>query len=567
MAADRVANEELSMAVKPTDEVQPEDAWAPESGSDWRDRIVMLASWWKEIAVITVICALLGGLVAVALNSLGGPQYKAWADVAIVRTTSELNFDQRFTTTSETDIRYIATNAVAWRSALIGLAQGPDIAEQVVGQLGDLLDAQQRIPVNLANDVKAASVGGGGSAGESDLIRITATADTPERAARIATAWAEVYVRKVNQIYGQAPDELLASIQVEQARAEADYEKAQSAVEDFIANNQVDELNRQVNEKQDVIEQMAKARAALTTSYFDTETKDSTARFERWLQVNRALDQARTLRSQVAAAGGGSAGSSALVADLLKLQALTQVLDEEPAPPETTDAGSARQVQVQVGTTPLQIQLNANSTLSREELLADIDGLTQALEQRRGELEQQIASAGELLLSSDMYAVLAQAARGGSSLARSLQAQPVTTANAATVSTVPSSTTSSELLTGAVRNLEAEVRDLRSQLEKENARGNQLTQERDLARDTLKTVNSKVAELALARAAAGSEVRFATPAVPPAAPEGSGAVKAATYGGILGFLVSVFMVLVANEFGMSPFFSKGQAKNPDSPKQ
>jgi uncharacterized protein involved in exopolysaccharide biosynthesis len=290
------------MTVKPTEQPHPEDHWASEYESDWRHGIVVLVSWWKEIVAITLACGLLAGLVAVALNSLGGPKYKAWADVAFVRTTSELNFDQRFTTTSETDIRYIATNASAWRSALIGLAQGPAMAEQVAEQLGNLLDAEQRIPANLARGVGVALVNGSGTAGESDLIRITATADTPEKAARIATAWAEIYVRKVNQIYGQAPDELLASIQTEQTRAQDDYAKAQGAVEGFIADNQVDELSREINEKQDVIQQMAKARATLTTTYFETEMKDATARFERWLQVNRALDQARTLRSQAAPA-------------------------------------------------------------------------------------------------------------------------------------------------------------------------------------------------------------------------------------------------------------------------
>jgi uncharacterized protein involved in exopolysaccharide biosynthesis len=561
MMSDGARNQEKLRTVTSMQEAPPEDGWAAEDGFDWRHHVVVLASWWREIVVITVAAALLAGLAVFALNRLGGPEYKASADVAIVRTVSELTLDPRFTTTSDTDIRYIATNASAWRNGLIGLAQGPAIAKQVVGQLGDLLGTEQRIPDNLAKDVKAALVSGNGSAGESDLIRITATADTPEKAARIATAWAEIYVHKVNQIYGQAPDELLASIQTEQTRAQNDYEKAQGAVEGFIADNQVDELSREINEKQDVIQQMAKARAALTTTYFETETKDATARFERWLQVNRALDQARTLRTQITAGSAGSAGSGALVADLLKLQAFTQVLDKPSSTQPATGSGSAGPVQVQVDTTPLQIQLDANSTLSQDELVADIDGLIQALGQRRGELEQQLAAAGELLLSPDMYTVLAQTARSGSSLAQSLQAQPATTTtNAVTASTAPNASVSSQLLTDAVRGLEEEVRNLKAQLEKETARDKQLTQERDLASDALKTVNSKVAELALARAAAGSEVRLATPAVPPAKPVGSGAVKAAVLGGVLGLLVGVIIALVANAIGITPFLSRGSVK-------
>jgi len=108
--------------------------WRPGGKRSWR------LPWRRSAA----------GLAVFALNRLGGPEYKAWADVAIVRTVSELTLDPRFTTTSDTDVRYIASNATAFRNALLGLAQGPAIAEQVVAQLGDLLNPTKRIPAVLA---------------------------------------------------------------------------------------------------------------------------------------------------------------------------------------------------------------------------------------------------------------------------------------------------------------------------------------------------------------------------------------------------------------------------------
>ncbi len=291
-----------------------------------------------------------------------------------------------------------------------------------MGQLGDALDAEERIPTNLAKEVEAALVSEGGRAGDSDLIRITATANTPEKAARIAMAWADTYVRNVNQIYGQAPDELLASILSEQAQAKTDYEQAQAALEEFIAGNRSDALSRQITEKQGVIDRIVQARADVAAAYLQTETQTRTARFERWLQVVRALDQARTLRGQVAAGGAASIGGGALVVELLKLQALTQVLDQPSQTSQTTQSTSAGPVQVQVGTTPLQIQLDADSALSRDELLADIDALVKALGEQRGELELQIAAPGELLANADRSAYLGQAARwrraGGTSQPR-----------------------------------------------------------------------------------------------------------------------------------------------------
>jgi capsular polysaccharide biosynthesis protein len=542
------------MTEAPQGELPPEDGWAAEDGSNWRHSIVVLASWWKEIAAITAGVALLAGLVAASLNWLSEPTYKAWVDVAIVRTVSELNFDQRFTTTSDTDIRYIAMNASAWRNALVGLAGGPAIAEQVVAQIGDTLDAKHRIPANLAGIVDAARVGGGSSLGDSDLIRITATADTPERAVRIATAWAEAYVHKVNQIYGQAPDELLASMQEEKARASADYQKAQAALEAFIAGNRTDELSRQIAEKQGVVDQVVKARANVAAAYLDAETQARSARFERWLQVTRALAQARTLRSQVAASGASSTGSGALIADLLKLQALTQVLDKptgaaqaaQSTLPGSAQSASPGTVQVQVGGTPLQIQLDADATLSREELLADIDALVQALEPLRAELERQIVAPGQDSLEAGMSTYLGQAKTG---------TEP------GSASSLSATTEGSGLLDSTVRGLEEEVRGFRAALETETARNTQLTQARDLAWETLKTVSSKVAELNLARAAAGSEVRIASPAVQPSQPESRiGVAKAVLYGGIAGLLIGVLIALGANSFGIPPFFSGRRAR-------
>jgi capsular polysaccharide biosynthesis protein len=550
---------EKSMTGEPLEDIQAGAGWATEGEFDWRHYIVVLATWWREIVVITVVTALLAGFAVVAANQLHEPEYKAWAEVAMVRTISQLNFDERFITTSGTDVRSVAANSTARRNALLGLAQGPAVAEQVAGQLGDALDAEERIPTNLAKQVEAALVSESGRAGESDLIRITATADTPDKAARIAMAWADTYVRNVNQIYGQAPDELLASILSEQAQAKTDYEQAQAALEKFIAGNRNDALSRQITEKQGVIDRIVQARADVAAAYLQTETQTRTARFERWLQVAHALDQARTLRRQVAAGGAASIGGGALVVELLKLQALTQVLDQPSQAQQETQSTSAGPVQVQVDATPLQIQLDADSALSRDELLADIDALVKALGEQRGELELQIAAPGELLANADKSAYLGHAARGADAPTEqaSLSGQSNSEANAAGATSASIAIVGPDLLDSTVYDLEQAIRSLRAQLETEGARYRQLVQARDTTWDTLKTMSSKVTELALARAAGGSEVRLAAVAVPPAQPEGYGEMKVVIIGGMLGLLAGVLIALVANSFGIQRFFSRG----------
>ncbi len=133
-------------------------------------------------------------------------------------------------------------------------------------------------------------------------------------------------------------------------------------------------------------------------------------------------------------------------------------------------------------------------------------------------------------------------------------------ANTAEATSASIATVGPDLLDSTVYDLEQAVRSLRAQLETEGARYRQLVQERDTTWDTLKTMSSKVTELALARAAGGSEVRLAAVAVPPGQPEGVGEVKVVALSGILGALVGVFIAIVANSFGIPPFFSRRQAR-------
>lgn len=83
---------------------------------------------------------------------------------------------------------------------------------------------------------------------------------------------------------------------------------------------------------------------------------------------------------------------------------------------------------------------------------------------------------------------------------------------------VPAGSAESGSVAQTITQLEKAKLALKSQLEAEKARELRLTEQRDLNRDTFKTLSSKVAELSIARAANGSEVRFASPAIPPVEP-------------------------------------------------
>ena len=114
-------------------------------------------------------------------------------------------------------------------------------------------------------------------------------------------------------------------------------------------------------------------------------------------------------------------------------------------------------------------------------------------------------------------------------------------------------------LSGATEQIENEIRELKSQLETEQAKQKELNQQRDLAWSTFTTISNKVAELRLSRAAAGSEVRFAAAAVAPQDPvDGPSLVLAVAAGGILGLFLATVYAFLANYLGQRPFLSKRQ---------
>jgi uncharacterized protein involved in exopolysaccharide biosynthesis len=624
---------------------------------DLRQYLNVLVAWWKEILLFALLCGVAAGGIYWFLQSAEPPTYVASADVAIVRTISEVSFDERFTTQPET---VAASNAAARRGALLALASSPSLAVEVVEVLGNDLPEELRNPALLAKAVRAALATSSGTRTDSDLIRITATNHTAETSAQIATAWAQAYVRNVNQVYGQVPNEIIASIQAEQTTAEADYAAAQQTLEDFVARSRVSQLSRQiadvestiavlrrgrqntlnslvdrtVNSRDQVAEAITEAQAEnqssavvaelkgqrnLALAYIDAYYKGQEAviseqgqrdrdllggYYTRWLQTTRALQEAESLRGQISETGDAILGSSALVLTLLKLQAYTQALD--PQDPQLMDiitqpdtqitaqatnenaaasapalVQSTQPVQVQVADSPLQLNLDDKSEVSRDDLLVDADALIAALTLRLTTLEGQIAELSEQLLSGNgAQFVQAAAADTGTQVETIREQVPILLAPLSRVTgtldlgtaaigeqlasllaledlQVLATAQSSQPLQDTIARLEEDLRVLQSELEDEKAESTRLTQERDLALEAYDAVSSKIAELNLSRAAASSEVRFAAPGVPAAEPvSGASPILVAAAGAVFGLILGVIVAFVADAMGHAPFLSR-----------
>ena len=126
-----------------------------------------------------------------------------------MRTQTDVNLDERFTTSSDAPAQ---ADIGARRAALLGLVASSRIAEKVIAELGGLLNLGEQNPAKLLALVKGSIAPVTGRTTPSDLIDISVTADSPEKAAAIANAWVKYYVQEVNHIYGQVPDEMMMSV-------------------------------------------------------------------------------------------------------------------------------------------------------------------------------------------------------------------------------------------------------------------------------------------------------------------------------------------------------------------
>lgn len=662
------------MTVQSTQGPARPDAWEADDEIDLRKYIDILLKRWREILFFTVLIVVLAAAAVFALRATQIRMYEAAANVAIVRTQTDVNFDDRFTTSSDSNRTQDVTSR---RAALVGLAKSGTIAEAVITDLGDQLDEEQRDPASLLRRIDAALSTQNGRAGQSDLIEITAEADSPEVAAAIANSWARRYVQEVNRIYGQVPDEMMASVEQELTQAQTKYGEAQINLESFLAMTPLNTLRRQVTETQESIRilQTANGEALdnyvkevldsyrrIVSTYLDAQTSaqilgfrreqqgqrdlldaymrtynetmvDSFATqserdqklvrlyYDQWLRSVAGLSTARALQSSLEAGGDGAVASTASALRLLKLQLVTGLSDgipsmqqsllaqfgtvetitqNAPVIPGSTDSAvvppvvNVQSIQPPATNQPYlpnqptyQIQLDPPANTTLEGVSSDVAGVIRGLETQLTTLETAIADFNRDWLSGDSYdglnasipdesalvdairtqypdlfkggvfSSIADAAAQTSTLADMGQTQGGDLLRLAGEETLTLSDETNAPMAETLAQLESRLQTLQSQLEAENSRNQQFIQQRDLTWDTFKALSTKQAELVLERAAANSEVRMGTLAVPPDRPiPGVSLLMSVALAGVVGLLVAIFLAFLLEYMGKKPLFTR-----------
>jgi len=376
-----------------------------------------------------------------------------------------------------------------------------------------------------------------------------------------------------------------SSVQSELEDACDEYLTAEEELIDFFAKNRIDDLNRRITAVTTVIDEEVEARSliiaayvdaqaqnrliafekeqegkrALVSSYMDAQNQAREAVFDEQLEdrlqtlanhyatkrkMERLLEDARALRVQVQKGGEDGAATNNLALLMLKAEVFS------------TSTGLPGELQLQ-----LEMASGLNAGASAQQ--ADLEALIGVLEDRIAELDKVIAEESAALLSGEGYEFLSSSAPLTDTLSAAIREQypdlfelgELTSLTEAIPHDNPlaaAAAQKSEALvqmegleslpgyTQAIEELEEELRGRQAELEKEEATKQELTHARDLAWETCTTLDRKEAELGIAAQTGGTEVRFATPAVPPQYPVGPKKKQNVAIAGALGLMLGTF---------------------------
>jgi uncharacterized protein involved in exopolysaccharide biosynthesis len=430
----------------------------------------------RWLIIATTLLAALAALAVSLINSppSSEPLYEATAGVLIARMRTSVTFDARFRTVEDLPgSNYLEQDA--HRTALASLVRNGYVAAQVSERMKKELGITDWSPARLLTIVSSRAAQTEDNRIDqsasrdvmSNLIEIRVRFADPDQAAWIANAWAEAYVEHVNSLYSVEAESLNA-IQNQIDDAYQTYQRAEQALLDFTADNEMADLEQQVAEKQALINELQANRQAAQLEALTSERLTLEQYYATIRELELLLENAESLRSQIQQGGASSATANELALALLKAEAF--------AGSESLPANLQ-----------LQIDLGASEPSDAAGQIAEVDALIKALEERIAEIEAAIEEQASLLSSGEYHVQ-------------------------------DSSAAFDETIAG----LQEEVRQLQVRSAQERAQEKELTRRRDLAWDTYSTLEIKAAELRIATEITDVEVRFASPAVAPVAVNAQG---------------------------------------------
>ena len=470
-------------------------------------------------------------------------------------------------------------------TSLLQLSRSSVVATAVYAELKDQLPSSMQSPERLLRYVVAEVPLSEDERFSSNIIRVTVTTTDPAVSAMLANSWAHHMVDFINGLYGEVPETTIVSVTAERDDAFSEYQAAQVAYENFIADNQIDSLNRQIQQKNRVRDEImtnyTRMLTALVSSEYNTrldlyETlaaspvayavamisaqSEGTVRLLKNLYVHRAstaaqLSQARSMEESLVVGGEAAAKSNVAALQLLKLRAFAAMYDGNSNLLCSSDTSSLAAVD-----------------MTLDEQLIDVRALIEVLEKSVVQLDDDIAQLAESgMVGANLDAVGGLENGVDASMSDGAELTPLERISAAYAqllepdgllnqAPVDVDPTVSDAHEAMLEKLESEIHSLQATVSAESAVQRELTHRRDLAWTTYDTVSNKLEELRLLRSSANTEVRIGNPALVPIAPEPLESplmpVVAIT---LIAFFLAVVLAFSVEGLGGNPFFSRRTA--------
>ncbi len=495
--------------------------------------LVLIKRKWLIIG-LTVLAA-----AAAYIWSMSQPEmYEATASVIVYRMRSEIVFAPEFKTIE-------GPSGAA--EGLAALVESATIAQAVLGKLRGSLSPEERDPFVLIDMIE--------SKVKNDTIQISASSRDPEKAALIASTWAEEYERHVNAVYSPvATEELLESTSSEFKKTNSRYEAAEKAVSDFLSGNSIAVCRRALGEKRNAL----RALDGIKRKHLDAAVESLADCYAERRRIRRLFGNAKALRQQIGADGGASTGTAlALLLLEEKVYAREGKGKVERADPRRERMGATREMRgekvskgsvqlqtLEVGPVWVEIQeaeQEGRWQLDLSSIAADsgqvkqrkeIAALVQVLEKRLAELDAVIAEAFTRPPPPEAGVV---ARSGRETWLESALIQE-----------------GMKDIESAMRKIDGEILKLEGKIAVEQGREKEFVRARDQAWETYQILAKKVDELQIMGQVKGSEVRLASRALVPRNPVSPKIVRNVGLAAVVGFMMSCFLAFFVEFVGTIP---------------
>ncbi len=520
---------------------------------------VLLRWWW-----LILLGGLLAGGSALIVSMIMTPSYEATASVVTLKSRAELSLGSGFESLTEEDMALQQGESTAQRNALrlnslANMVSNGAIALQVSEELSDLwTEEDEGDPSRLLAMVEGEVVE------DSDTIRIIVSHSDPVKAAAIANTWAQSFESRVNAIYGDAPFTPFADIHQQVEKAQVEYDQAQEEWVRFLAEqDRISELQRQVAEqeellvrlrtgRQDSVTEIVNRQVGVQKRIFDISVgseinftlmvfekrlnelvSEYTDAYARKWRFESLLYEANLIREQLVNGEATSANTSGLALWNFKQKVLS--------------TGGVPIERLELQAVSLEDALTINRSI--EEQLADLDALIDMMEAEVEAQEAIIQEYEAALAQNESYQFL-----------ESLTPEYLDMANSQSELALQRTVDWKGLLgysdlleapfSGEIAQLEEDVRALKAEIIRLNGIKEEMQTARDLAWKAYNNLLSKEQELQISTASEGTEVRFASPALPPRDPVSPRKMLNAAVGLALGLMLGMFGAFLFDYIGV-----------------